>query len=81
MPECIFCGFACYSGWFLLFCHKNKSTNVRWPSLSHRADATFRVFLFHALRCILRASNSLRAARGKYVTDEARGQARTPAVH
>ena len=28
MPECIFCGFACYSGWFLLFCHKNKSTNV-----------------------------------------------------
>src|SRR5215204_7533296 len=58
MPECIFCGFAFYSGWFLLFCHKNKSTNVRWPSLSHRADANFREFLYGEVRIlgILRSS-------------------------
>jgi hypothetical protein len=41
----------------------------------------FAEFPFHALRCILWGSNSLPTARGKYVTDEARAQARTPALH
>ena len=40
MPECIFCGFACYPGRSLLFCHKKKSSNnERKPGQSDRPDA------------------------------------------
>ena len=64
--------------------HRTGGYSIR-PGLCRTSEnsvnAKFAEFLFHALGCILRSSNSLRTARGKYVTDEARGQARTPAVH
>src|SRR5215211_7213086 len=61
--------------------HKQLPRPPSTRSSQNSVKTKFAEFLFHALRCILRGNNSLRTARGKYVTDEARAQARTPAVH